>query len=69
MAPRYLILEGTAARARFFKTQARAEFQFLQFASNLKHLSNNLDQYISISSLCGEQAAFVFCLHILRDWC
>ena len=53
MSPRYEILEDTGARARLFKTQADQEFEFLQFSSNLMKMSNNLEQYISVSSICG----------------
>jgi hypothetical protein len=54
MMQRYEILEGTGARARFFKTKAEQEFEFLQFSSSLKNLTHNLEKYISISSFCGE---------------
>ncbi len=54
MQPRYDILEMPGARARFFKTQAEQEFQFIQFSANLRNLSQNFEQYICISSLCGK---------------
>ncbi len=54
MQPRYDILEMPGARARFFKTQAEQEFEFIQFSTNLRNLSQNFEQYICISSLCGE---------------
>ncbi len=69
MMPRYEILKNTGARARFFKTEAEQEYNFLQFSSNLKDLSHNFEQYISISSLCGRQFCAFIIIQISNQLC
>jgi hypothetical protein len=51
-----LVSLGQETQARMFLTDAKAEFDFLQFVSKVKAMRENLAMYSFLTSICGESA-------------